>query len=74
MKKTVIKTINFYQTFFSYQGNYSYRKSPSCVFYPSCSDYTKEAIDRYGFKGLLLSFRRLLRCHPWQKSHFDPLP
>lgn len=74
MKKTLIKTIDLYQTIFSYQGPYSYRKSPHCVFYPSCSDYAKEAVTRYGLKGILLSARRLLRCHPWQKNYFDPLP
>lgn len=49
-------------------------KKPVCVFYPSCSEYTKEAINKYGvFKGFYLGFRRILRCHPWQKNHIDPL-
>ncbi len=63
-----IKLINLYQKFISPL------KKPSCVFYPSCSEYTKEAINRYGIlKGTRLGFLRILRCHPWQKNHFDPL-
>ncbi|MEI7809990.1 MAG: membrane protein insertion efficiency factor YidD [bacterium] len=45
-----------------------------CVFYPTCSEYTKQAIQKYGvFKGFYLGFLRILRCHPWQKNHMDPL-
>ena len=47
---------------------------PRCVFYPSCSEYMKQAIEKYGlFKGGYLGFLRILRCHPWQKTHIDPL-
>ena len=74
MKRVVIKFIDIYQNLFSFGGSFSSRQVPRCVFYPSCSDYAKEAINRYGFKGVILSFRRLLRCHPWQKEHFDPIP
>ncbi|NMB39276.1 MAG: membrane protein insertion efficiency factor YidD [Firmicutes bacterium] len=45
-----------------------------CRFVPSCSEYTKQAIARYGIKGLLLGFRRILRCHPWNLGGFDPVP
>ncbi len=45
-----------------------------CRFVPSCSEYTKQAIARYGIKGLLLGFRRILRCHPWNAGGFDPVP
>ncbi|MCX6757490.1 MAG: membrane protein insertion efficiency factor YidD [Candidatus Nomurabacteria bacterium] len=49
-------------------------KKSVCVFYPTCSEYTKEAINKYGIlKGTFLGFRRILRCHPWQKNHMDPL-
>ena len=45
-----------------------------CVFFPTCSQYTKEAIDKYGIlKGTKLGFLRILKCHPWQKNHLDPL-
>ena len=57
-----------------YQKNISIFKKPSCVFYPTCSEYTKQAIEKYGiFYGPYLGFRRILRCHPWQKNHLDPL-
>ncbi len=46
-----------------------------CVFTPTCSEYTKEAIEKYGIgKGIWLGLKRIIRCHPWQKHHFDPLP
>ena len=57
-----------------YQKNISVFKKPSCVFYPTCSEYTKEAISKYGFlKGICFGLKRISRCHPWQKNHFDPV-
>jgi hypothetical protein len=56
-----------------------YQKTPlkshsSCVFLPTCSEYTKEALIKYGaFKGFWLGSIRILRCHPWQKNKYDPL-
>jgi uncharacterized protein len=48
---------------------------PSCRFWPSCSDYAVEALRRHGaWRGLLLASRRLLRCHPWGGSGYDPVP
>ncbi len=68
MKALLIKVIEWYQ------GWISGLLKPSCVFYPSCSEYTKQAIDKYGaIKGVFLGARRILRCHPWQKNHIDPL-
>ncbi|TSJ80529.1 MAG: membrane protein insertion efficiency factor YidD [Candidatus Cardinium sp.] len=47
---------------------------PVCRFQPSCSCYAKAAFSRYGIrKGTLLTLRRLLRCHPWGGSGYDPL-
>jgi putative membrane protein insertion efficiency factor len=46
-----------------------------CRFTPSCSEYTLEAVERFGTaKGLVLGGKRFLRCHPFSKGHFDPVP
>jgi len=68
LRKFSVKLIDFYQKYLSVF------KKPSCVFYPTCSEYSKEAINKYGvLKGVKLGILRILRCHPWQKNHFDPL-
>jgi hypothetical protein len=58
-----------------YQVAVSPRIPPSCRFHPSCSHYAIEALERHGaWKGSRLAARRLLRCHPWGASGFDPVP
>ena len=60
---------------FFYQKCISPFTSPSCRFTPTCSQYAVEAIRKHGpFKGLYLAVRRLLRCHPWGGSGYDPVP
>jgi putative membrane protein insertion efficiency factor len=47
----------------------------NCRFYPTCSHYAQESLNKHGIiKGAYLAFRRLLRCHPWHDGGFDPVP
>jgi len=58
----------------SYQYLISPLMGPSCRFTPTCSEYSIQAIDKYGpIKGTWLSIKRVSRCHPWSKSGNDPL-
>ena len=57
---------------------YKYLISPllgnSCRYFPTCSDYTIEALKTYGFfRGLFLSLKRIFSCHPWGRGGFDPV-
>ncbi len=76
MRKIIASAITFYQKFISLDtGIFSYKKGTTCVFYPTCSEYTKQGVIKYGvIKGSFLGFKRIIRCHPWQKEHIDPLP
>jgi putative membrane protein insertion efficiency factor len=69
MKSVVLALIRLYQNTLS-------RVLPStCRFYPSCSQYTYEAIAKYGFlRGGWLGIRRILRCHPFNPGGYDPVP
>jgi len=49
--------------------------SPNCRYYPTCSEYSIEALKKYGLlKGILLAFKRIIRCHPGMPGGFDPVP
>ncbi len=69
MKTLAIFLIRLYQKYIS-------PLFPSCCrFVPSCSAYAAEAFEKYGFfKGLYLSIKRILRCHPFSKGGYDPVP
>lgn len=69
MKKIIIFGIRFYRDFVSPL------KPPSCRFYPTCSAYALEAVGKYGaMKGTFLFLKRLLRCNPFCKGGYDPVP
>jgi uncharacterized protein len=47
---------------------------PSCRFYPTCSQYASEALEKYGFlKGSKMAIKRILRCHPGNPGGYDPV-
>lgn len=71
MKNILIKIIEWYQRNISSYLDY---KNIKCKFYPTCSQYTKEAIQKYGvIKGILLGMARIVRCNPFSKGGYDPL-
>lgn len=73
LKLWIIKIISLYQKIIS--PFFSVFMGMHCRFYPSCSEYTKLAVERFGiFKGLYLGLKRLLKCHPLFSGGFDPLP
>lgn len=58
-----------------YQKAISPHFPAACRFYPSCSAYACEAVEKYGaLRGLRLALLRLLRCHPFRKGGYDPVP
>ena len=70
MKKILLGIIRFYQKYLSGAKGYS-----SCKYYPTCSRYAIEAIEKYGaFKGGLLAAWRILRCNPFSKGGYVPVP
>ena len=58
-----------------YQGAISPHFPPVCRYTPTCSQYAVEALTRHGaLKGGWLALRRIMRCHPWGGSGYDPVP
>ncbi len=58
---------------------YRYTLSPiiggQCRFYPTCSHYAEDAFREYGVaRGIIMSVKRIFRCHPWHKGGYDPVP
>lgn len=70
MKKIFIGLIKFYRKYLS-----GLKTAPTCKFYPTCSQYAMEAIEKHGIiKGGLLAVWRILRCNPFSKGGYDPVP
>ncbi|NLA11398.1 MAG: membrane protein insertion efficiency factor YidD [Firmicutes bacterium] len=57
-----------------YRRHLSPLKAPTCRFYPSCSQYSYEAISKYGaLRGSILGVKRILKCHPFHPGGYDPV-
>ena len=70
MKRLLINMIKFYRKYIS-----PIMGSGKCKFVPTCSSYAIEALEKHGlFKGTILSIWRILRCNPFSKGGYDPVP
>ena len=69
MKKIILLLITLYQKYISiFLGK-------NCRFYPTCSAYTYEAIEKFGIiKGIFLGIKRIIKCHPFHPGGYDPVP
>ena len=69
MKKAFMAAIRFYQK------GISHLYPPRCRYIPTCSQYALEAVEKYGaVKGTFLATKRILRCNPFHKGGYDPVP
>ena len=65
----------FLSIIYIYQNLISPLIPARCRFTPTCSQYSKESIKKHGpFKGIVLTFKRIIKCHPWGGSGYDPIP
>ncbi len=75
--KTYQKTVSLDHGIFSFwlkKGVKLHGANTICRFYPTCSEYAYEAIDKFGVKkGFILSIKRVLRCHPFNAGGYDPV-
>ena len=77
MKSLALGLIRLYQRTLSPDHGWLKARHPHgfCRFQPTCSQYTYQAVERFGvFKGTYLGLRRILRCHPWSQGGPDPVP
>lgn len=70
MKRVLLYLIRFYRKYLS-----PLKTRTHCIYFPTCSEYAMEAIEKYGaLKGGLMSAWRILRCNPFAKGGYDPVP
>ena len=69
-KKILLFLIQFYRNYLS-----ALKMQPTCRFYPTCSTYAMQAVEKYGaLKGGWLAVKRILRCNPFNDGGYDPVP
>jgi len=77
IKNLILKLIRFYQKTSFFHGAIArqlFLTDKVCRFIPTCSQYTYQAVKKYGvLKGLFLGLKRIIRCHPFSKGGYDPL-
>lgn len=75
MKKIILGAIRIYQkTISPDHGIFSGGKQRVCRFYPTCSEYTHQAVEKFGvIRGLGKGFWRILRCNPFSRGGYDPI-
>lgn len=70
VSRLLINLIRFYQKYLS-----GLKGGPTCIYVPTCSAYAIQALKKYGaLKGSCLAVRRIMRCHPFHKGGYDPVP
>ena len=68
IKRLFIAIVKFYRNYLASL------KLPTCRFYPTCSEYTLESLERFGaIKGILKGIKRVLKCHPLHRGGYDPV-
>lgn len=77
MKVFILRLIRIYQKTKLFRNSLLkqlYLTDASCRFKPTCSEYTYQAVEKYGvINGLFKGIKRIIRCHPWNKGGYDPL-
>jgi len=77
MKKLFLKLIRFYQKSWFFRSlilRFLFFSNSNCKFIPSCSEYTYQAVSKYGImRGSILGLKRIMRCHPLSKGGYDPV-
>ncbi|HET6454304.1 MAG TPA: membrane protein insertion efficiency factor YidD [Armatimonadota bacterium] len=67
MRRALIQLVRGYQWFSKY-------RPPTCRYWPTCSEYAVQAIDKHGpIRGMVMAAWRILRCNPWSPGGFDPV-
>ena len=78
IKQTLLRSIRWYQRYLSPDTGMLkslWLVGSACRYHPTCSEYMYQAVNRYGIiYGLWLGMLRILRCHPWARGGFDPVP